>query len=128
MAKNPFQDKVCIVTGAASGLGRALSAQLAEAGATLIIADINFPAAEELAHRMNQLGVTAKPVRTDVTLSESVRQLIEGTAAEFGRIDYLFNNAGIAVFGEIRDLSLDHWRRVIDINLMGEIDLHHGPR
>lgn len=121
MTKKPFKDKVCIVTGAASGLGRALSALLAEAGATVIVSDINFPAAEDLAHRFRELGVTAKAVRTDVTKSESVRQLVEGTAEEFGRIDYLFNNAGIAIFGEIRDLSLDHWRRVIDINLMGEI-------
>jgi NAD(P)-dependent dehydrogenase (short-subunit alcohol dehydrogenase family) len=121
MAKNTYKDKVCIVTGGASGLGRALCAQLAVAGGAVIVADIDLAAAEDLARRIRDLGGTAKAVRTDVTDSESVRGLIEGAASDFGRIDYLFNNAGIAIFGEIRDLSLEHWRRVIDINLLGEI-------
>jgi NAD(P)-dependent dehydrogenase (short-subunit alcohol dehydrogenase family) len=56
-----------------------------------------------------------------------MRRLIEETAASFGRIDYLFNNAGIAVPGEIRDLTLDDWRRVIDVNLCGTIHgIHHA--
>ena len=69
----------------------------------------------------SQAGGKAKAIRVDVTDAESVRALVEGTATEFARIDYLFNNAGTVVMGEIRDLSLDHWRRVIDINLFGGI-------
>lgn len=123
MAEMDFSGKICIVTGAASGLGRELAARLAASGASVVLADINEAVLIAGVGEIVRAGGKAKAVKADVTSSESVRSLIESTASEFGRIDYLFNNAGAAAVGEIRDLTLDQWRRIIDINLFGEI---HG--
>lgn len=121
MKNSVFLDKVCIVTGGASGLGREVCQQLVAVGACVVLADIDFPRATEVVGEITRIGGTAKAVWVDVTNSESVQALVEGAATEFGRIDYLFNNAGTVVMGEIRDLSLEHWRRVIEINLFGGI-------
>jgi NAD(P)-dependent dehydrogenase (short-subunit alcohol dehydrogenase family) len=116
-----FSGKICIVTGGASGLGREIGTQLAALGATVVLADIDEPGLAGAVADIAGAGGQAKTVRTDVTDPCSVRSLIEGTAAAFGRIDYLFNNAGTAVIGEIRDLTLAQWRQVIEVNLFGEI-------
>jgi NAD(P)-dependent dehydrogenase (short-subunit alcohol dehydrogenase family) len=118
-----FAKKVCIVTGAASGLGQELSKQLAAAGAVVVLADIDDVRAKEVAAEITRSGGTARVVKVDVTDPASVQALVQGAAVEFGRIDYLFNNAGTAMAGEIRDLTLEDWRRVIEINLFGVI---HG--
>ena len=117
-----FKDKVAIVTGGASGIGRELCRQLGGHGATVIVADINREGAEEAASSI--AGSTpgrARGVFLDVTQAEGVRKLIQDTATEFGRLDYMFNNAGIASGGEMRDMDWEHWRRMLDINLMGVI-------
>ena len=118
-----FCEKVCIVTGGASGLGRELGKQLASAGASVVLADIDEGGVKEVAAEITRMGGTATATRVDVTDAKSVQALVEDTAAEFERIDYLFNNAGTAIGGEIRDLSLEAWRRVIEINLFGVV---HG--
>ncbi len=121
-AMDAFKDKVAIVTGGASGIGRELCRQLGGHGATVIVADVNREGAEEAASSI--AGSTAGRTRAallDVTDAEEVRKLIQDTAAEFGRLDYMFNNAGIASGGEMRDMDWEHWRRMLDINLMGVI-------
>ena len=124
LAKPTFAKQVCIVTGGASGLGRELCVQLAAAGATVILSDLDGARATAAAATMTG-AVTV--VACDVTDAASVQALIDGTVADFGRIDYLFNNAGVAVMGEIRDLSLAQWRRVIETNLFGVIHgVHHA--
>ena len=123
MRNQIFSNKVCIVTGGASGLGRELAKQLAASGASVVLADINEAAAQEVAAEIAQTGGSAKAIHVDVTDAKSVQALVESTAATFRRIDYLFNNAGNAIGGEIRDLSLEAWRRVIETNLFGVI---HG--
>jgi NAD(P)-dependent dehydrogenase (short-subunit alcohol dehydrogenase family) len=75
------------------------------------------------AAQIRAAGGKVSNVWADVTKPESVQALIDGAVAEFDRIDYLFNNAGIAGAGEIRDLTLDHWRRTLEVNLFGVI---HG--
>jgi NAD(P)-dependent dehydrogenase (short-subunit alcohol dehydrogenase family) len=123
MAGTSFANKVCIVTGGASGLGKELCYQLASAGALVVLADIDETRAYAAAAEIANAGGTVRCLLVDVTESLSVRRLIDGTVAEFGRIDYMFNNAGISVWGEVRDLTLQDWRRALDVNLVGVI---HG--
>jgi NAD(P)-dependent dehydrogenase (short-subunit alcohol dehydrogenase family) len=113
-----FQDKVAIVTGGASGIGRALCQELGQRGAAVIVADINDEGAEQVASAITAKR-QAEAVHLDVSQEESVQNLIDETASEHGRLDYIFNNAGIGIGGEVRDLNLEDWRTVIDVNLMG---------
>jgi NAD(P)-dependent dehydrogenase (short-subunit alcohol dehydrogenase family) len=117
---NRFQDAVCVVTGGASGLGRAVCEELGRRGAVVVVADVNEAGAREVA---SGIGGKATAAGLDVRDAGAVRRLIEETAAAYGRLDYVFNNAGIAVLGEVRDLTLEHWRKVLDVNLDGVI---HG--
>jgi NAD(P)-dependent dehydrogenase (short-subunit alcohol dehydrogenase family) len=116
-----FKDKVAIVTGGASGIGRALCEELGQRGAQVVVADINVEGAERVASDITIAGGLAHGVRLDVTQAEDVRKLVEGTAAEEGHLDFMFNNAGICVVGEMRDMDLAHWQRLIDVNLWGVI-------
>jgi NAD(P)-dependent dehydrogenase (short-subunit alcohol dehydrogenase family) len=118
---NKFKDKIAIVTGAASGIGRALCEELSRAGAILIMADIHTDGLRQLALNMVEKGGRAHAAYLDVSHPEEVQFLIDKVISEHGRLDYMFNNAGIAIAGEVRDLSLDHWRRIIDVNLWGVI-------
>jgi NAD(P)-dependent dehydrogenase (short-subunit alcohol dehydrogenase family) len=115
---NLFQNKVSIVTGGASGIGRALCQELGQRGAVVIVADIDDEGAQQVASGIAGEG-QARAVHLDVSQEESVQNLIDETTSEYGRLDYIFNNAGIGISGEVRDLNLEHWRRVIDVNLMG---------
>ncbi len=123
MAGISFANKVCIVTGGASGLGKELCCQLASAGALVVLADIDDARAYAAVTEIANAGGSIRCSLVDVTESLSVRRLIDGTVAEFGRIDYMFNNAGISVWGEVRDLTLQDWRRALEVNLVGVI---HG--
>jgi len=118
---NMFDGKVAIVTGGASGIGCALSEQLSLKGAVVIVADINIEGAQQVVSRITNDGVRARAVHLDVSRADDVKGLIDNTASEYGRLDYMFNNAGIAVGGEVRDLTLEHWLRIININLLGVI-------
>ena len=120
---DPFKDKIAIVTGAASGIGRALGEALARRGAVVIMVDIQTELLEEAVGSIKRAGYQAEAVTLDVTNLEGVQALVENTAARHGRLDYIFNNAGIAVGGEVRDVSIDDWRHVLDVNLFGVV---HG--
>lgn len=116
-----YHQKIAIVTGGGNGIGRALSEALARAGAAVVVAEINGQAAQETVGAICRAGGQARAVCLDVSDAEAVQTLVAGTVAEFARLDFMFNNAGITKLGEVRDQSLDNWRRVIDINLMGVI-------
>jgi NAD(P)-dependent dehydrogenase (short-subunit alcohol dehydrogenase family) len=111
--------KVAIVTGGASGIGEALCLELARQGVRVIVADIDGDGARRVAAAIAQASGQASAYTVDVTREPDVRQLIEQTVAAHGRLDYLFNNAGIMIEGDARDLTVDHWRRVLDVNLYG---------
>ena len=117
-----FRDKIAIVTGGASGIGRGICELLGRQGANVTVADVNKAGADGVAAGIVKTGGDAKAVQLDVTDAGAVEKLIEETASEHGRLDYLFNNAGISVGGEVRDLKPEHWKRVIDVNLMGVIN------
>ncbi len=114
-----FKDKVAIVTGGASGIGRAVCEELGKEGTTVIVADIDTGSAEQVASGIVSAGGTAQASYLDVTSAENVEKLVNQTADKYGHLDYMFNNAGIAIHGEARDMNLEHWQRIIDINLMG---------
>ncbi len=118
---NKFKDKTVIVTGAASGIGRAIAEELSRKGAILILADVHKDGLQQVASKLAESGARAETAYLDVTSAEEVQALIDKVISDHGRLDYIFNNAGIAVAGEVRDLNLDHWRRVIDVNLWGVI-------
>ncbi len=114
-----FKDKVAIVSGGASGIGRALCEEMARRGAIVIITDIDKEGADKVTENILSSGERAKSYYLDVTNSDDVQKLIDDTVGEYGRLDYMFNNAGIATLGEIRHMTAEQWQRIIDINLMG---------
>jgi NAD(P)-dependent dehydrogenase (short-subunit alcohol dehydrogenase family) len=119
---NIFKDKVAIVTGAASGLGKTLGERLAQSGASVVLADVNTNGVEGVAAGIRGKGQNAEAATVDVTDFEAVKELVERTVKEHGRLDYLFNNAGILIFGEARDVSISDWRQVIDLDLYGVVN------
>jgi NAD(P)-dependent dehydrogenase (short-subunit alcohol dehydrogenase family) len=110
-----------VVTGAGSGLGRALALDLATRGASLVVSDINVAAAEETAELVRQQGAAAEAVQCDVTDREAVFDLIDETEKRLGGIDFIANNAGVAVGGPFDQISIEDWRWAVDINLWGVI-------
>lgn len=111
-----FANKIVLVTGAASGIGRATAVRLAQEGAQLLCADRNLPGAEET---VGQLGGGAVAWLLDVADSESCTKAVEETVARFGRIDALANIAGIGGFGHAAEMDDAAWQRLIDVNLTG---------
>ena len=115
--------KVVFVTGGGSGIGAALSAKLVDAGAQVWIADRQFDHARTLAQKLDASGARAHAVELDVRDPAAVRRAIDAVVDAAGRLDYLFNNAGIGIGGEVDTLTLDDWSDIIDVNLRGVI---HG--
>ena len=101
-----FKDKVAIVTGGAVGIGRAICEELGRRGAHVVIADINFQEAQQVASLINTVDERAKPALLDVSKAEQQKNLIEETAAEYGRLDYVFNNAGVSIVGDVQASGL----------------------
>ena len=120
---SPFQDAIALVTGGASGIGRAVCEELGRRGAVVMVTDVNEAGARDVAAGISASGGRASAARLDVRDAEAVRRLYEETAAAHGRLDYVFNNAGFAIVGEVQDLTPEHWRSILDVNLGGVV---HG--
>lgn len=116
---NGLHDEVAIVTGGGSGIGRALCIALAQQGARVIPADLDKEGAEETVRQILDTRGWASPSVIDVANEEDVERLVADVVSEHGRLDYMFNNAGIAVGGDARDLSLEHWDKVFAVNWQG---------
>ncbi len=113
-------EKVCIVTGAGSGIGRQVATTLLDEGYSVVLAGRRREPLEKTAEHAEASGATALVVPTDVSVPESVHNLFARTREHFGRLDVLFNNAGINVPAiPLEDLSYEQWRLVLDINLTG---------
>ncbi|MGZ5391080.1 MAG: SDR family NAD(P)-dependent oxidoreductase [Mycobacterium sp.] len=115
--------KVAFVTGGASGIGAALSTELSNGGAEVWIADRQTGRAQELAQRLRDGGAKVHAIELDVRDSSAFEGAVANAVHESGRLDYLFNNAGIGVSGEIDSYTLDDWNDVFDVNLRGVV---HG--
>ena len=111
--------KVALVTGAGSGIGRASALALMKNGWSLVLAGRREDALQETAQMGAEYGQKTLCVPTDVTDEASIRALFAKTKAEFGRLDLLFNNAGIGGGAPIEELQFEHWKRVVDTNLTG---------
>ncbi len=109
-------DKICIITGAANGIGFCISERFQREGATVVMADMNE---QELAQACDRLGGSTTPLVTNVTEPASVAALIEQTMARFGRIDVLVNNAGTGLAANVVDTEVEDFDRVIAVNLKG---------
>jgi NAD(P)-dependent dehydrogenase (short-subunit alcohol dehydrogenase family) len=116
---------IALITGGGSGIGAAVGTLLARKGDTVILADINSDAADDVAARIVAGGGKAESAALDVRDMAAFAALVDRVVADHGRIDMIFNNAGIGVGGPIEDLSEEHWQRVVDINIMGVV---HGIR
>ena len=117
-----YQDAVAIITGGASGIGRALAVELARRGAEVILADLQLELAEEAAAEIRAEGGKALAAEVDVRNSGAMAELINDTVENCGRLDYLFNNAGIGIIGKTCDHSADDWDYIVGVNLHGVVN------
>jgi len=115
--------KVAFVTGGASGIGAALTTELAKGGAEVWVADRQIGRAQELAQCLCDSGAEVRAIELDVRDASAFEAAAAEVVRESGRLDYLFNNAGIGVSGEIDSYTLDDWNDVFDVNLRGVV---HG--
>lgn len=112
-----LQDRVAVVTGAASGMGKSIAELYAKEGAKVIVADLNLEGAEQVAAGINSNGGVAKALKVNVALVEDIDSMIDTAVKEYGTLDILVNNAGIMDgFEPVGDISDEKWDLIFDIN------------
>lgn len=121
MSYDVFSGKIAVITGAASGLGQGFATEIARAGGTVIAADVNFDGVAKTVEAITSTGGKAEAHALDVCDSAAVVALVDGTVEKHGRIDYIFNNAGIATQGPVEEIPIENWDEIIDINLKGVV-------
>jgi NADP-dependent 3-hydroxy acid dehydrogenase YdfG len=114
-----LQSKVCVVTGASSGIGEATARRLAGAGASVALVARRGDRLEALAKEIEKDGGKALPIKCDITDEGEARAAIEQAQSELGRLDVLVNNAGVMLLGPIQGADTSEWRRMVDVNVMG---------
>lgn len=120
MAHTPFADRVALVTGAASGIGAAISHELARKGAKVVVSDLNHKNAERIVQEITDAGGTAVAFIADASSREDNENLVKFTVDTYGKLNYAVNNAGIAgPPAPAGETDLDAWDKVIDLNLNG---------
>jgi NAD(P)-dependent dehydrogenase (short-subunit alcohol dehydrogenase family) len=121
--KNLFNlhGKVAVVTGGAGALGKAVSIGLAAYGVDVVVGDLDEAALEELSDKVREMGRKALPVSCDVTDPDRVDQMVRRTLDEFGKINILFNAAGIAQRDPAVEMAMGDWQKVMDVNVKGTL-------
>jgi meso-butanediol dehydrogenase/(S,S)-butanediol dehydrogenase/diacetyl reductase len=114
-----LKDKVAIITGAASGIGRASAVKFAEEGAKVVVADLQQDGIDETVNTIRAAGGTATGVHTDVTSASDVKRVVKTATDAYGRLDIMFNNAGIGIPGTILDLDEAAFDRLFAVNVKG---------
>ena len=118
-----MRGRAALVTGAASGLGRATALILAREGCDVCILDINADGLEETARNVRELGVRAEVIATDISKAENCRAAVEAAVAAFGRLDALCNVAGILILAHAHEMPTVDWDRTIAVNLSAPFHL-----
>ena len=116
-----FAGKVAIVTGSGQGLGKAVALRFARDGADIVVADINAGTAEQTAAEVLAQGRRALAVPVNVACPAEIQSLVDRAVADFGRIDFLVNAAGVAQTKPFLELTEEDWDRVVDVNLKGTV-------
>jgi NAD(P)-dependent dehydrogenase (short-subunit alcohol dehydrogenase family) len=114
-----LMDKVCLITGAGSGIGRASALLFAREGACVVVADVDGPGADETVKQIHASGGKASVVIADVADPAAAQRLADDTVKADGRIDVLFNNAGISGVGTAHETSVELWDKVMAVNVRG---------
>ncbi len=117
--ENNIQGKVVIITGASSGIGEAVAKHLVAAGALVSLAARRKDKLESLVQEIKSSGGQAISFVTDVTKREQVEALVQGTVEAFGKLDVMFNNAGLMPLSRLENLHFDEWEKMIDTNIKG---------
>jgi NAD(P)-dependent dehydrogenase (short-subunit alcohol dehydrogenase family) len=117
-----FEGATAIITGGASGIGRALSEELAKRGCEVVLADRQFKLSGEIVSRIRSSGGRAEAAEVDVTDFPAMEELVKATLSRTGRLDYIFNNAGIAIAGTVGLYGIEDWNYIVDVNLRGVIN------
>ena len=120
-----FKDKVAVITGAASGIGRGIANRAVKEGMKVVLADIEAGALSQAEKELKTYGATVLSVLTDVSKAEDIERLAQETIDTFGEVHLLCNNAGTAPYGMTWECSLSDWKWIMDVNLWGVI---HGIR
>jgi NAD(P)-dependent dehydrogenase (short-subunit alcohol dehydrogenase family) len=120
-----FREKVAVVTGAASGIGRALAQRFAQEGMKVVLADVEMPALEQATREIEAAGAAALAVRTDVSNASDVERLAQAALDRFGAVHVVCNNAGVAASAPSWMYTVADWQWVLGVNLWGVI---HGVR
>ena len=119
MEKLRLDGKSAFVTGGARGIGKSIAIALAEAGANLAVVDVDIDEARKAAQEIAGLGVKAIAVETDVTDAAQVDAMVKEVVSVFGKLDIAFCNAGICINAPADEMTLDQWKKVMDVNLTG---------
>lgn len=120
-----IHDKVALVTGGASGIGKETALAFAREGAHIVLADVNELGMREVATQIEEIGRSALQVQTDVSRQDQVEALCRKAREEFGGVDILMNNAGVALISEIKDTEIKEWEWILGIHLWGAIYSTH---
>lgn len=120
-----IQDKVCLITGGASGIGEATARLFAREGGQIAIVDVDVVGGLRLAEELSQDGYPALFIDADVAEEQSARHAVDNVLSHFGRIDVLFNNAGVSAVGDVVECQPEDWDRVMRVNLRGVYLMSH---
>ena len=116
-----MKNKVVIITGASSGIGKALAIDFAKQNATVVLAARNIKEIDNLANEFKEQGISCLAVKTDVSREEDCKSLINKTVEKFGKIDILINNAGISMRALFEEVEIEVIKKVMDVNFWGAV-------
>jgi len=126
LAPEELKDRTAVVTGAASGIGAALAAELSAHGMAVVVADIDDAGAEQVAGELRERGAEALAVRVDTSDAASFEQLAETAYSAYGSVELVCNNAGVLTFGHVADSPVDDWRWLSSVNVEGLLNSVHA--